>query len=77
MYLIMNNSPHCALSIDYEENTKFLGLQIHKHLNWNNSIHQMILKVSGACYTVKLKFHIGILNTLESLYFAFFSSIIR
>jgi len=27
----MNNSPHCALSIGYEGNTKFLGLQIHNH----------------------------------------------
>jgi len=37
-----------VLSIDYEENTKFLGLQIYNHLNWKNPIQQMILKVSGA-----------------------------
>jgi hypothetical protein len=44
----MNNSPHCAFSIGYEAeyieetiNTKFLGLQIDKHLNWKNRIGQI------------------------------------
>jgi hypothetical protein len=45
----MNNSPHSALSIGYEEkyteemeNTTFLGLQIDNHLPWMNFIEQVI-----------------------------------
>jgi hypothetical protein len=57
---ITNKSPQYDLKIGYgkkyiEEsiNTKFLGLQIDKHLNWKNYIDLMIPKLSIACYTIR------------------------
>jgi hypothetical protein len=51
MKFITNNSPHCALRIDYREkyieetiNTKFLGLEIDNHLTFKNHIDQMVPK---------------------------------
>jgi hypothetical protein len=68
----MNNSPHNALCIGYKEKyieetvkKKFLGLHIDNHLNWKNHIDQMIPKLSGACYTVRLMFHISNITTLK------------
>jgi hypothetical protein len=56
MKFITNNSPHCALCIDYrgnyiEEtiNTKFLGLQIDNHFTWKNLIDQMVPNWSMLC----------------------------
>jgi hypothetical protein len=84
MKFITNNSPHSALRIGYKEKyieemvkTKFLGLHIDNHLNWKNRINKMIPKLSGACYAVKLMFHISNITTLKSIYFAYFHSIIK
>jgi hypothetical protein len=85
MKFIMNNSPHCALHIGYKEKyieemvkTKFLGLHIDNHLNWKNHIDQMIPKLSGACYAVRLMFHISNITTLiKSIYFVYFHSILK
>jgi len=50
------NLPHSTLRIGYKEqfvaetvNTKFPGLQIVDHLNWNYRIDQIIIKLSPAC----------------------------
>jgi hypothetical protein len=84
MKIITKNSPRCALRIDYrgkyiEEtiNTKFLGLQIDNHLTWKNRIDQMVPKLSGACYAVRSIYHISNINTLKSIYFAYFHSVIK
>jgi hypothetical protein len=84
MKFITNNSPQSALHIGYKEKyieetvkTKFLGLHIGNHLNWKNHIDQMIPKLSGACYTVRLMFHISNITTLKSIYFTYFHSIIK
>jgi hypothetical protein len=37
----------------------------------------MILKLNGACYTVRLVFHIVKIDTLKSIYFAYFHSIMK
>jgi hypothetical protein len=81
---VMNNSPHCALNIGYKDkyteetaNSKFLGLHLHNHLNWKDHTDQMIPKLSGACSAVRLMFHISNSNTLKSIYFAYFHSIIQ
>jgi hypothetical protein len=58
---ICNISPDCTLCIVYKEwyieemvNTKFHGLQIDDPLNWKNHIDQMVPKLSGACYAVRV-----------------------
>ena len=35
-------------------NTKFLGMDIDDHINWQNCIEEVIPKLSGACYAVML-----------------------
>jgi hypothetical protein len=81
---VTNNSPQFALSIGYngkyiEEsaNTKFLSLQIDNHLNWKIHIAEMILNLRGACYLVRSMFHIVSIDTLKSIYFAYFHSVMK
>jgi hypothetical protein len=80
---VMSNSPHCALTIGYKDkyieetvNSKFLGLHTDNHLNWKDHIDQMIPKLSGASYAVRSMFHISNINTLKSIYFTYFHSIV-
>jgi hypothetical protein len=84
MKFTTNNSSYSVLRIRYKEkyieemvNTKFLGLQIDNHLNWMNHIEQTILKLSRARYNVRLMVHISNINTLKSIYYADFHSIIK
>jgi hypothetical protein len=84
MKFAMNNSPHCALNIGYkgkyaEEtvNSKFLGLHLDNHLNSKDHIDQMISKLSEACYAVSSVLYISNMNTLKSIYFAYFHCIIQ
>ena len=81
MKYITKNSSHSTLHIGYKENyigervnTKFPGLQIDNHLNWKNHIEQMIPKLSGACYAVRLMVHLSKMNTLKSIYYAYIHS---
>jgi hypothetical protein len=81
---ITYNSPQHALSIGYNEkyiqasvNTKFLGLQIYNHLNSTNHIDKLIPKLSGACYAVRSMLHVSNTDTLRSVYFAYFQSIMK
>jgi hypothetical protein len=78
------NSPQHTLSVGYKErsmeetvNTKFLGLQIDKHLNGKNRINQLVPKLSGACHAVRSVSHISSAETFISVYFAYFHSIIK
>jgi hypothetical protein len=57
--------------------SKFLGLHLANNLNWKDHIDQMTPRLSGACYAVSSVFHISSINTLKSIYFAHFHSIIR
>ena len=79
-----NNSPHSALTISYEDkhieealSLKFLGMQLDNHLNWKDHIDQVLPKLSAACYAVRQMHHICDENTLKSIYFAYFHSIIK
>ena len=83
MKFITKNSSHSALHTGYEKkyiketmNTKFLGLKIDNHRNWKCHIEEMIPKLSGACYAVRMG-HISNINTLKSIYIAYFHSIIK
>jgi hypothetical protein len=55
-------------------NTKFLGLKIVNHLNWRSRIDQLIPKLSGTCFAVRFISHISNIDTLISVYFAYFWS---
>jgi len=75
---------HYTLHIGYKENyteqtanRKFLGLQIHNHINQKNHTEEIIHKLSGACYAIRSMVHISIMNILKSIYNAYFHSIIK
>jgi hypothetical protein len=81
---ITNKLPQYDLKIGYYEkyieesiNTKFLGLQIDNHLNWKNYIDLMIPKLSRACYALRSVSHVSSTDTLKSIYFAYFHSIMK
>jgi hypothetical protein len=76
---VTNNSPQYTLSTGYKEkyveesvNKKFLGLHIDNCLNWKNYIHQLVSKLSGACYALRSVSHISNTDTLKSICFAYF-----
>jgi len=83
MKFIIRNSSHATLHIGYRRiyirgvNTKFLGVQTEKHPNWTNSIEKMIPKLSGANYAVRSLVNISSINTLKSIYSAYFHFVIR
>jgi hypothetical protein len=56
---------------------KFLGIHLDNHLNWNNHTDQIIPKLSAACYAVTQMYHFVNQNTLKSIYFAYFHSIVK
>jgi hypothetical protein len=68
-----NNGKHIQESV----NTKFLGLQIDNHLNWTNHIDKLIPKLSGACYAVRSMLHVSNTDTVKSVYFANFHSVMK
>jgi hypothetical protein len=80
----MNHSLLSALLTSHEEmpveetlSTNFLGSLIDNHLNWRNPIEQMIPKLSGTCYAVRLMFCESNFSALKRIYFAYFNSIIK
>jgi hypothetical protein len=81
---ITNESPQYDLKTNCDEeyieesiNTKFLGLQIDNHLNWKNHIDLMTPKLSRACYAIRAVSHISSTDTLKSIHFAYFHSIMK
>ena len=81
---IRKNSFHSTLHIGYKEkyieervNTDFLCIQIDNHVNWKNHTEQMIPKLNRACYAVRSMVHINNINTLKSIYYAYFHSITK
>jgi hypothetical protein len=58
-------------------NIKFFGLQIYNYINWKNHTEQMIPKVSGTCYAIRLMVHVSNISTLKTIYYACFHSIIK
>jgi hypothetical protein len=78
------NVLQCPLSIGYNDKyieesaqTKFLGLQIDNNLNWKTHIHQLIPKLSGACYAVRSLLHISNTDTVRSIYFVYLHSLMK
>ena len=69
---VTKDSAHSTLRICYKQNymeeivnKKFLGLDIHSHINCKNRIERMIPKLSGAFYADRLMVRIS--NTLKSM----------
>ena len=84
MKFIRKNSSHSALHIGYKyqyteetSNTTLLGIQIDNHINWKNRTEQMIPKLSAACYAIRSMVCTSNINTLKSIYCAYFNSIIK
>jgi hypothetical protein len=50
---------------------------IDNHLNWKNHINQLVQELSGACYAVRSVLHISNTDTLRSIYFACFHSLMK
>jgi hypothetical protein len=63
--------------VEESVNTKFLGLRIDNNLNWKNHIDQLVPKLSGACYAVRSMLHISNIDTLKSIYFAYFHFLMK
>ena len=85
MKFVTINLPYCVLTIGHKDkyeytgeavNLKFLGMQIDNHLNWKNHIDQIIPKLSAAYYIVRQMFYICNSDTLRSIYFVCFHSIV-
>ena len=81
---VSNNLTKLTFHISYsstniEETTdiKFLGVHLDDHLNWNVHVQQLIPKLSAACYAIRSLFHITNIDTLKSIYFAYFHSVMN
>lgn len=54
--------------------TKFLGLNIDKHLNWNNHVSTITKKLASGLYVLKQISKFSSLETMKTVYFAFIQS---
>jgi hypothetical protein len=82
--ILIKNSPQSPLNIGYNDkyiveavNTKFLGLQTDNHLHWEKQINYLIPNLSEECYTVRSMLHISNTDTLKSIYFSYFHSLMK
>lgn len=53
---------------------KFLGLTVHKQLNWNDHVNCVLLNVSQRMYALRQIVKLSCINTLKQIYFAFVES---
>jgi hypothetical protein len=58
-------------------NTRFLGSQINKHLNWANQTDKMIHKLRAESYARRPMVYASNSDNLKSVYFAYFRSIMK
>ena len=59
------------------ENTKFLGVYLHEHLDWSFHISQLIKKLNSICYGIRVAGKYMNEKTLKILYFANFESVLK
>jgi hypothetical protein len=78
MQFITKNSSHSTLHIGIKEtyteetvHTKFLDIKIDNHIHWKSHFEQMIPKLSGACFAIRLMVHISNINTFQSVYYEY------
>ena len=58
------------------KNTIFLGLDVDSSLSWKNHIDQMMIKLRRACYATRYVEHFMSQDTLRTIYFLYFHSIL-
>jgi len=58
------------------KSTKFLALDIDRSLSWKNHIDQMMIKLSRAFYAIGYVKHFMSQDTLRTIYFSYFHSIL-
>ena len=56
-------------------NIKFLRLELHININWNNHVYKILPKVSSVCYLVRVMYLYSNTTTLKIIYFACFHAI--
>jgi hypothetical protein len=78
---ITKNSAHSTLHTSYREmyieetvNTKFLVLQTDNHINLKNHIEEIIANLSTVYHAIRSMVRISNINTLRSIYYAYFNS---
>lgn len=58
------------------ESTKFLGIEIDKHLCWKQHCDKLKTKLSSACYTIKVIKQLTNVETAKIVYYANFESLL-
>ena len=58
-------------------NTNCLGLELDKNKSWKNHVQNIIPKLNSACYLVRRMYPRCNLNTLKTIYFAYFHTIME
>jgi len=84
MKFIIKDSSQSTLHFGYKKmyieetvNTKFLGLQIDNHINLKKHFEQIISQFSRVCYAIRSVVHTNNMNTLKSIYHAYFHSVTK
>jgi len=68
---------HQNILLNGTNNTKFLGLELDKNVNWKNHTQKFLPKLSSACYLIRRMYSYCNLNTLMMIYFAYFHSVME
>jgi hypothetical protein len=68
--IVCNNRQITTLS-----NIKFLGININDSMNWSCHVEYIIPKVSSACYIMRRVKHYMTLNTLKTIYYSYFNTV--
>jgi hypothetical protein len=58
-------------------NIKLLGLHIDKNLNWKTHIHNLLPKLSSACYLIRRMYPLFNMHTLKMIYYTYFPSVME
>jgi len=63
--------------INKPTNTKFLWLELDKHINWNNHINKSLPKMCSACFVVRSIYSYSNASTLKMIYIAYYHATIE
>jgi hypothetical protein len=63
------------IMIAYKSETKFLGMHVGKHVDWNAHVKSLSSKLNKACYMIKSLKDATSPLVIRSIYFAYFHTI--